>query len=245
MISRRLGQRGQALAESLILLIVLVPFAIAIEQLMRLSLIQHSVLSSARYLLLEQHHSPGSDSLSGSRFSAVDTPLAVHLEHLVGTSSRSSLEQEIADGRLTEGLTPAMDLALWGVALAEPVGPGELALNPDLTRQARARLRIEWDSGLGRWLAGNAIIFEESLSLVTDTWQVADRDAFHARVRAISVAGRMQQISEPLQVVRSVLEVIEPSFEGFCPGRIVLESVPEDRVVSSDAGANDWRRMPC
>lgn len=217
----RTPEHGQALVESLLILLVLVPLAIALEQFVQLAMTQQALISGVRHHLMAQFHAE-SRAQPEPRF-----------------------ELKVSDQPLSSEAVAVLDATFFAVRLAEPAGPGELSLAPLHATQVRGSGRFEGASQFAVWLGERPLSLEESLLVLTDTWQATTADQLAHHVRALSVAGRLQQIAGPLEAVRAVVQIIEPSFARFCPGRLVLESVPEDRLPSRSETVNDWRQAAC
>jgi hypothetical protein len=219
---------GQALAESLLLLLVLIPLAMAIESLTRLAMTQQTILGAVRHTLMEHVYA--------AKVTTTSRPTPQFL---------ADLELHSDDLAYDRDTVATLSPALFAVQLAEPVGPGELELASFAATRMQGRWSFQESSALSFFLREQPIIFDESLLVLTDTWQTTGSDHLASQIRAISVAGRLQQIAAPLELMRGVLSVIEPAFSRFCPGRIVLETVPPDRLPASVVVGNDGRREAC
>lgn len=252
---RLVATRGQALIESLLLLLVLVPLAIAIGQLTQLSSLQHELLGRLRSHAMFAYFAPEEASalreeILDPRAMVIanahlllggDAPPAIEYEWAESTSDRpeSSVDEPTLDVR-----SPAA-LALELVALLEPLGPGAFGLAATPASRVQAKWPIEFSSGIARWIKQDAWALRESLVLLPDTWVAPNKEIYAKRIAAITVSGRLAELSTPTSVIKNVLSVIEPSFERFCPGRQALDIVPEDRLVNSRLPHNDLRQEDC
>ena len=246
-------QRGQALTESLVLVIVLVPLAIAIEQLSRLAMVQHQLIASVRHVLLETHFLPASPSAVPSsptlrtteeRLSGPDSVMAKHLRSLSDNESAPRPRYEWSDLPLAPDAA-SVEWNLQWLATISAIGDGGFLGAPDVAKKISATLPVAITRGIGGWLEGDDLRYQESLTLLTDTWQVDSQAMLAHRVGSFTVTARLAEIAEPLRVMSRVLSVIEPSFDRFCPGRLVLETVPEDRLAVTGGPLYDFRNMPC
>lgn len=240
----RRQQRGQALTESVVLLIVLVPLAIAIEQLSRLAMVQHQLIASVRHVLLESHFSPVVSAATAQMFSGPDSAMTAHLRHLAGREALPHPQYEWSDKPLrTDDLSLEWNTSL--LAALESVSAKDFLQAPEAAKQIAVTLPLVMPLGIGQWLQGRNLQYEESLTLLSDAWQVDGNAMLAARVSSFSVAAQLATIAEPVRAVSRVLSIIEPSFERFCPGRLVLDTVPEDRLSVSGGRFHDFRKEPC
>ncbi len=240
----RRHQRGQALTESVVLLIVLVPLAIAIEQLSRLAMVQHQLISSVRHVLLETYFSPLASTTTAERFSGPASAMTTHLKHLAGTDALPHPRYEWSDKPLTTD-DVSLDWNTTLLATLESVSSNDFLREPEAAKQLAVTLPLVMPHGIGQWLQGRSLQYEESLTLLTDAWQVDGNAMLAARVGSFSVAAQLAEIAEPIRAVSRVLSIIEPSFDRFCPGRLVLETVPEDRLSITGGRFYDFRKEPC
>lgn len=247
--------RGQALIESLLLLVVLVPLAIAIGQLTQLSSLQHELLGRLRshamfaYFAPEEARALSEEILdphamviaNAHLLLAGEAPPAIQYEWAESVSDRA--ESSIDEPTL-EVESPAA-LALEMVALLEPLGPGAFGLAATPASSVQAKWPIELSSGIAQWLKQDAWTLRESLVWLPDTWVVANKEIYAQRIAAITVSGRLAELSTATSIIKNVLSVVEPSFERFCPGRQALDIVPEDRLANARLPPNDLRQEDC
>lgn len=239
-------QSGQALAESLVLLLVLLPFALALEQLSQLPALQQEVLAATRHGLLERFHDPGRNPVAPAsldQFLGEENARVVAVRRVLGTSEPLAIESEWGAFPLPGSASLAAEVVALAVAAAEPIGQGRLDLQPGEYVRLQLRLRVLSERGVGPWTGGQPLVFEESLAVLTDSWQTFDSPQLARRINALTAASYLAQIATPLKAVGTVLSVIEPSFRQFCPGRLALEIVPADRVAASSH--SDMRAVPC
>ncbi len=247
--------RGQALIESLLLLVVLVPLAIAIGQLTQLSSLQHELLGRLRSHAMFAYFAP--EEASALREEILD-PRAMMIANahlLLGGEAPPAIQYEWAEsvGNRPEssvdqpklGVESPAALALEMVALLEPLGPGVFGLAATPASSVQAKWPIELSSGIARWIKQDAWTLRESLVWLPDTWVAANKEVYAQRIAAITVSGRLAELSTATSMIKNFLRVVEPSFERFCPGRQALEIVPEDRLANSRLPPNDFRQEDC
>jgi hypothetical protein len=172
---------------------------------------------------------------------AGETPPAIQYEW---TESVGDRPESSVDEPTLEVESPAA-LALEMVALLEPLGPGAFGLAATPASSVQARWPIELSSGIAQWIKQDAWTLRESLVWLPDTWVVANKEIYAQRIAAITVPGRLAELSTATSMIKNVLSVVEPSFERFCPGRQALDIVPEDRLANSRLPPNDLRQEDC
>lgn len=253
--------RGQALVESLLLLVVLVPLAIAIGQISQLAAMQHELLARVRHAMMLLHFAPEEANALGEEAIASDALIVSNTRWLLGgdppppiryvwsNAQSSGVDLPPIEPPLIEPSSFVTDssasAALKVVSVVEPLGQGELGLSPLPPRKLQATWRLAWTGGIADWVNQDTWTLQESLSLLPDTWVAPNKDVYLSRITAITVAGRLAEISSAVSVLSSALGVIEPAFERFCPARYGLDIVPEDRLKNSRIPPNDLRQEPC
>ncbi len=263
--------RGQALVESLLLLVVL-PLAIAIGQISQLSAMQHELLARVRHAIMRLHFAPeeASDALIAANtrwLLAGDSPPPIRYvwsdaespsvgspsieppptdSQPTGSRANASRPLDLGSAESSSLVTgSSASAALKVLSIVEPLGQGELGLSPLPPRKLQATWRLAWTSGIADWVNQDTWTLQESLSLLPDTWVAPNKDVYLSRITAITVAGRLAEISSAVSALSSALGVIEPAFERFCPARYGLDIVPDDRLQNAQIPPNDLRQEPC
>lgn len=246
------GQRGQALIEAVVTMLLLVPLFFAIHLMWAWQDARHAALVAARYV-------------------AFDAALGMPAQE--GRSAREALGQHVLNGRRRGWVS----LGASGIELIDDAGvrvgvlpwalPGSLMrtestafalLAPALALGSGA-LDLQRGGGLRSevTLPARALLLpgsfgqvqgprlEASLAVLGDPWRASGAAVGHGRVASLSAAGRTREWVEPLRGVREALALIEPAFERLCLGRIDVDVVPADRLVGSVAGPLDLRQRAC
>lgn len=246
-------QRGQALVEVAVTMLLLLPLFVATYLMWAWQDTRHAALVAARYAAFDFALSEGGPS--------------------GGEQVGQALRQHVLDGRqrgwimLDAAGTSVVDDAEIRVALRQWELPGSLGrveaaafdlLSParalgsgvlDLARGGAIRsevtvpTRAVWLPGALDRVQGPRIA--AGLSLLTDPWRAGRADSALSRVAALSAAGRMREWVEPLSGLRQAVALIEPDFGRLCLGRIDVDIVPMDRLVGARGGLDDLRQRPC
>lgn len=114
-----------------------------------------------------------------------------------------------------------------------------------VSRRLNARLSIDpagW-SGLGSLVP--TLTIDAPAAVLVGVAASAGRVETLDRVQALSASIPFETLTRPLSVLRPALEVLEPSFSRFCPGRLEPDIVPVDRLSSAGVIDNDMRVRPC
>ena len=227
MILRNAG-RGQALIETLVAVLLLVPLLIATIDLWRRQAAIQSVQSSARAGVLASHHGVDVEAyaarpdgpVSGSEVTVIATP----------QPSAAQTAEEWAFGLLVPD---------------QVIGVGQFDLARDQARNARSTARLSEGPAL-QWLrAGSSPTFQAELSILVDDWQADNAETVRRRTAAISSAGRIAAWGTPLELMATPLRLFEPAIARLCLGRIEPDIVPTDRLTGIRPGMSDLRTQPC
>lgn len=65
------------------------------------------------------------------------------------------------------------------------------------------------------------------------------------RVRALSASRPFETLTRPVRLLRPALEILEPAFRLFCPGRLEPDILPVDRLPTVGIVDNDLRVRSC
>jgi hypothetical protein len=224
----RNAARGQALIETIVAVLLLVPLLIATIDLWRRQAAIQSVQSSARAGVLAFHHGVDVEAyaarpdgrVSGSEVTVIATP----------QPSAAQTAEEWAFGLLVP---------------AQVIGVGQFDLARDQARNARSTARLSEGHAL-QWLrAGPSPTFQAELSILVDDWQADNAETVRRRTAALSSAGRIAEWRTPLELMAAPMRLFEPAVARLCLGRIEPDIVPTDRLTGSRRGMSDLRTQPC
>jgi hypothetical protein len=224
----RNAARGQALIETIVAVLLLVPLLIATIDLWRRQAAIQSVQSSARAGVLAFHHGVDVEAyaarpdgrVSGSEVTVIATP----------QPSAAQTAEEWAFGLLVP---------------AQVIGVGQFDLARDQARNARSTARLSEGPAL-QWLrAGSSPTFQAELSILVDDWQADNAETVRRRTAALSSAGRIAEWRTPLELMAAPMRLFEPAVARLCLGRIEPDIVPTDRLTGSSRGMSDLRTQPC
>lgn len=117
---------------------------------------------------------------------------------------------------------------------------------PDaIPRRLSVRLNIDpapW-SGLGSLIP--PLVIEAPVAVLVGVAASSGRAETMDIVRSLSASKPFESLMRPITMLRPALEVLEPAFKRFCPGRLEPDIVPVDRLPSSGFVQNDLRTRPC
>jgi hypothetical protein len=247
-------QTGQALVESAVAVLLLVPLFVAAYLMWVWQDARHASLVAARFVAFEVALGPGSGA--GDAAQARDA-LGRHvldarrrgwvsLDHGdAALIDAAAVQVEAVPMPLPDPLDRAESAAFVLLAPALALGSGRL----DLRRGGAFRSRVVLPAsavvlpGLTGRLEGPRLT--ASLALLADPWRAASAGVTRSRVESLSVAGRARQWIEPLRDVRAAIALIEPAFDRLCIGRVEVDVVPQDRLVGGVGAPVDLRQHPC
>jgi hypothetical protein len=264
---RRRRARGQALAEVLVALLLLVPLALAVVYVARWHDLQHTTIAAARHAAFESWVASGRidaaevGAATRRRFftrdpgrfagAAGDGGGVANLPQWRDHAGRNSLvDAGGLDVRLAAVAQPAdvastERAALAMIAPARAVGGPPFDLQRDAARSASVALPVWHAPGLAAPFGGLRFILRESLQLLVDPWSSAGRRQVAARTDALSPVGAMRELARPLEPVRWALALVEPAASRLCLGRIDPDVVPADRLRAARGPLLDLRTQPC
>lgn len=231
-----MNARGQALTETLVATLVLVPMFMAVMWLARWQLVQERAQLATRQALLETFHA--GESVDVARV----TVRAREAARNVVASDVRSFEVDITRGAAPDALTDVDRAAISLLQPASLLGSGPFDLPAAGTWQITTVARADRPQALA--FVDAALRFESRATVVVADVDARDEAAVLQRTASLSIAGRMRDAAEWLTPVATVLSLVEPAFEHFCPGRIDITIVPVDRLP----GAIDppsLRTQPC
>ena len=234
--------RGQALIESLIALIWLVPLWLALLFLSDLLAKQQAAISSVRHSVMLSHLAEGDLSksvvaeLSRSRYSdeTFDAPWAPKSLRL---EMRLDHSQPLAAPKQLRELTQT------ALAPAGVITGGDFRL----PTEDGLRVQAQWSLRLPEFLSAanieGPILLKEQLSVMQHGWSSRSDSQTRDRVMGMTVQSRLIAAAGVFDVIRPVISLIEPAFERFCPGRLDVDIIPADRTVGTQGG--DARVRSC
>lgn len=235
-------QSGQALIESLIALLWLIPLWLALLFLSDLLAAQQTAISAVRHAVMLSHLSEGNigkqemTDIAQNRHSreSLDAPwmprslsLKMRLDHPQPLSSPKQLRE------LTQST----------LAPARLITGGDFRLPTEDGFRAQAQWSFRLPEFLSPAEIKEPILLTEQLSVLQHGWASRSDDETRTRVIGMTVQSRLLAATNVFDVIRPVISLIEPAFDRFCPGRLDVDIVPADRTVGTQAG--DARGRSC
>jgi hypothetical protein len=237
------SESGQALAETLVGLLLVVPLLYGILFLSDLLRLQHDSIATTRHALMLAHHAEGqvSDSVLQSWFTArqqhlaLDTPWAlqaveskIELKPVEQVSSVTTLEQ----------------IAFVLITPAQIAAGAPFSLARNAARSVTVETRWRWPNFLRDVLdSEEPLLIRERLIALHDTWGAADARETEERVLGLSMQAQLRKLADPFDPIKSAIALVEPAFTKLCLGRVAVDVVPTDRVQPSSS--LDMRTQPC
>jgi hypothetical protein len=261
--ANRARNYGQALLETLVALLVLVPLWLAVVYVSRWHDLQHTTIAAARHAAFESWVTAGRDdaaiAATTQRRMFTDDParigsggagpvarLARWRDHrgapLVGAPG-----PEVVVGR---GVQPARvaqaeRLAFDIIAPARAVGRPAFDLQREAARGATVTVPLVHEAGLPEPFGSLRFALVERLDLMVDPWAARGPREVARRTDALSPSAALRDLSRPLEPVRWAVSLFEPAFERLCLGRVDPDIVPPDRLRGAAGPALDLRTRPC
>jgi Flp pilus assembly protein TadG len=219
---------GQALVESLVAMLVLMPFLFGIVALSQLQTARQMAQSAAWAGAVSAHHGIDASAVMASHGSA-----AYRLEiSLLRTAAPTAA-------------TTTEDIAFALLQPALAVGSGRLDLVRAESRRAIAVAVPSERSGLSPSGDGMAWPQRAEVSVMVDDWAARDAATVYRRTVALSTAGRIAAWRSTLQWAIEPMRLLEPAVARLCLGRIDPDIVPMDRLPALRAESADLRLRPC
>lgn len=229
---------GQALIESLIAALFLTPLFLCAVYLAELYRDGFSASLMNRELALAAIHNPSGgvdQSLSNSLQSLVMTP-----ETMTGAIEGISITDISTDDAATVVERAAALILVPAIA----AGSGNFDMPAWRARSVTTSLSFGSTESLGVPF-DSPVLLEEQLFFFAGHGGATSSNQVRDRTAALSAAGSLALIAEPVTAVASVVSVIEPAFKRLCLGRIDPDIVPEDRLPASVSRSSDLRYRPC
>lgn len=228
--------RGQALTETLIALLVLIPAFLAVEWLGRWQLLRERAQIATRQALLETFHAGASaDPVRAA------TRARAAFGGVVASDVRT-IDVEVASIGEPERVAEIGRTAFGILRPAEWSGAGDFDLPRSAAWSVKTVVAAQRPDALS--FVDATLRFESRATILAAPFDAADDDVVLRRVASLSVAGRLREAARWLEPVGAVLAVVEPAFDRFCPGRIDPSVVPADRLFTP-SGAPALRDRPC
>jgi hypothetical protein len=229
-------QCGQALVETLVATTVMVTLLTAMPAVLAYHDIQRTAQRAAR----------DATWLAGWRVSDV------------ATSSRESFAElawrHPADGQpiihSSDGLelfesdnSPPGRAAAMLQFIAAPLGASgsylgdSFALSQQGLRRARVDVQVPPLRGAPAPFDSLALSLRGEAALLTDAWNAADAAHVASRAGGLVPTRLLQSADAPIRAFKTLLRVVEPAYQKFCPGLIEPDRVPETRLRAGDSRA--------
>jgi hypothetical protein len=202
--------RGQALVETVVAVLLLVPVWWFIQhwqagQLQRVALVQQARHGALRAVLEAQ--APSAMAVPVGVTSSVDD-----VPGSAGALLRSSR------------------------TLIEPV----LAISPgDARLETRGwlRLTVSGEPPAGRFWQQHAGTWRESVTTFAGDWSLARSRHVEARTQALLPTTPLEWAIASLEPLRSAITLLEPAYRSTCARRVDPDVLPSDRIVAVSAGS--------
>jgi len=243
------SQRGQALVEGAVSLVLLSTVLAAIPCLTGYHDVQRAALRAARDASYMAGWAGMAEAATVSRRSSAvlaDVPWAHPRD-----GERWLSGDDAASATRTDSAPPGRAAALMDF-IATPLGEsagllgGAFELNRSGYQTLRVTAAVPAVRGAPEPFSQLSLSFEERSSVLTESWNAGTPDQVLARVKPLVPSAQLQPLVEPMQILAVPLQFIEPAFAQLCVGRIEPDRVPEmrlgDRVARRAATAEEG---PC
>lgn len=214
------AQHGQALVESLVALLLMLPAWWFIEHWLAGQSQRAALVQQARHLALRVTLGPTSVSAVTRRPGVVAV-----LEEAPGSA-----------GDLLRGSRAMIDPVL-------AISPGDAWLGT----RGWLRLTVTGAPPAGRFWQQHAAPWQESVATFADDWSLARSRRVESRTQALLPTTPLEWALASLEPLRSAITLLEPSYRSTCARRVDPDVLPADRVSFSAAatvpqvGTDGWR----
>jgi len=229
---------GQAFSEALVALIFLIPLLLCMVYLVDLMRAEQGAVVTARELALAAVHAPDGRA----------APEVINdLQELAMPGAETAGERlapRIAPSAVS---TPAANIesgARLLLAPAQLVGIGDFDVPELLTQRAITGVGLGSVSELGVPL-DIPVQVGANLDFVAGHGAALSPAQVRGRTAALSVAGALAEVAEPIETLATIASLLEPSLRRLCVGRIDPDIVPADRLPDSVSRSSDLRNQPC
>lgn len=230
--------RGQAFSEMLVAVLFLVPLLLCIVYLVNLMRAEQGAEDAAHQIALAMIHAP-----SG----IIDDALVQRLQELAIPADDSvgeRLPAQVATTALPNAATDVETIARRMLLPAALVGVGDFDLPEFLPRRATTGISMGSTRELGVPF-DLPIVVQAEVAFIAGHGAARSPDEVRSQTAALSVAGALAEVSEPLQFLASIASLLEPALRRLCIGRIDPEVVPADRLPDALTRSSDLRYQPC
>ncbi len=265
---RSRSARGQAMVETLVAVLAVLPLWFGVVYVSRWHDLQHAAIAAARYAAFEAHASGGREdparieaitlqrlfSRVPGRFlsAAAAGPADLGVRPQWSDHTGGQMLDRDAGPRVTVAAAAQPELvarteqqAFVLLAPARFVGDRPFDLQREAARAATVQVPLRHAQLLPEPMAGLRFTLTERLGLMVDSWSSRDPRQVAARTEALSPVGELRELMRPLDPVRWAVSLFEPAVERLCLGRIEPDIVPGDRLVGARVAALDLRALPC
>lgn len=260
---------GQALVETLVAVLALLPLWVGVVYISRWHDLQHATIVAARHAAFAAHQSAGREdpariaqatrarlfSRAANRFEApgAEEPadLGVRPQWADHRGETMLLDRdvgpriEVAAAEQPELVSRTEQQAILMLAPARIVGGPPLDLQRSAARGVTVTVPLQHAMDLPVPLSGLRLTLSERLSLLVDPWAARDPAQVVRRIDSLSPTGGLRELMQPLRPVRWAVSLFEPAFERLCLGRVEPDIVPPDRLSGARGPALDLRARPC
>lgn len=262
----RCGARGQAMVETLVALLVVVPLWIGIFYVSRWHDLQHAAIAAARHAAFETWVAAGTvdpaqvEALTRRRIFSDDparfvaaAPGAAQAgearplwQDSRGARLVAAPGPSVAVGRTAqpEEVAEAERFAFGLIGPARSLGGPPFDLQRDAARGVTVTVPVAHAADLPAPIGGLRFDLVERRQLLVDPWASAAPVQVERRTAALSTSAALQALVRPLEPLRWAVSTVEPAFARLCLGRIESDVVPEDRVRGARS-ILDLRQRPC
>lgn len=214
------AERGQALVETLVAVLLLVPVWWFIQhwqqgQLQRVALVQQARQGALRAVLEAQAPSAG-PMRAGVTSSVGEAPGAAGV---LLRNSRTLIEPVLA------------------------ISPGDARLDT----HGWLRLTVSGQPPAGRFWQQHAGPWRESVTTFAGDWSLARSRHVEARTQALLPTTPVEWAIASLAPLRSAITLLEPAYRSTCARRVDPDVLPSDRIVAVSegtalqVGSDGWR----
>lgn len=214
--------QGQALVETLVAVLLLVPLFLFVTWVSRWQLLQERAQVASRHAAFEMFHGGvRADSIS----IAERARIAVND---VMTEDVLDFEVRIVATDEPQVLATIGDTAFALLQPARWLGSGEF----DVAAHSAFVVTSTALANRPEFLAfiDAPLRFQSRTAMLGAHFDAGDDATVLRRAGGLSVAGRIADVSSVIGGVRAVLRFVEPALTYFCPGRIATDIVPADRL---------------
>lgn len=230
--------QGQALTESLVALALLVPLFTSVWYVASLQDLSLAAIGGARYGFLSAYATDRLDALP-------DLQSRINRESPVG----QNFSYQVSFSTSTDAKMPTLDrvqsIASTLLMPVQELSSERLDIPVATAQRLEVKLTIEESPWSGLQSLLPTIHFTEPVAVVMGSAMSPGNSTTLKNLRALSVSAPFEAITLPVTLLRPALEVLEPSFSRFCPGRLDPDIVPSDRLFGTVRSVNDLRQSPC